>query len=146
MERIETKITIAAPANVVWHVLTQFEAYPQWNPFIRSVSGRAKVGGRLTIRVQPEGGMPMSFKPTVLRAEVDRELRWVGKLLFGGIFDGEHSFVLTAIDGKHTHLHHNEEFRGLLVPLFRRWIHGSTASGFRAMNEALKQRAESEAR
>jgi hypothetical protein len=36
----------------------------------------------------------MTFRPTVLNAETNRELRWLGHLLAPGLFDGEHSFTI----------------------------------------------------
>lgn len=36
----------------------------------------------------------MTFRPTVLVAEPDRELRWRGRLLVPGLLDGEHAFVV----------------------------------------------------
>ena len=38
----------------------------------------------------------MTFKPTVLVAEGPKELRWLGRLLLPGMFDGEHSFRIHA--------------------------------------------------
>ena len=37
MHKIQTEIQIAAPASTVWKVLRDFEAYDQWNPFIREI-------------------------------------------------------------------------------------------------------------
>lgn len=144
MERIDTSIDIHASAQVVWDVLTDFEAYPEWNPFIRSIVGIPREGNRIAIRIQPEGGFGMTFRPVVLCVDAARELRWLGKLFFGGLFDGEHSFVLEQVDPTHTRLRQIEQFNGLLVPLFKSQVHGSTKAGFVMMNEALKRRAESE--
>jgi uncharacterized protein YndB with AHSA1/START domain len=43
-QTISTTITIQASANKVWTVLTNFETYPIWNPFIKSIEGEIKVG------------------------------------------------------------------------------------------------------
>jgi uncharacterized membrane protein len=37
------QIHMKAPAQRVWQVLTDFAAYPEWNPFIRRVNGRPEV-------------------------------------------------------------------------------------------------------
>src|SRR5580704_15545566 len=66
MKELRTEIDIAAPAEAVWAVLTDFAAFPQWNPFIQEASGERKIGGRLRIRVVPQGSKGMVFKPTVL--------------------------------------------------------------------------------
>jgi len=39
----------------------------------------------------------MTFRPTILKAEPERELRWLGRLLLPGLFDGEHVFEIEQI-------------------------------------------------
>ena len=34
-----TMTEIEAPAERVWHILTDFARYPEWNPFIRCIEG-----------------------------------------------------------------------------------------------------------
>ena len=139
---IATSIEIAAPPTRVWEVLTDFPAHAEWNPFITSIAGPLTVGGRLEIFVQPPGGRGMRFKPRLLAADPARELRWRGKLLLPGLFDGEHRFRLEAVPGG-TRLHHGERFSGLLVATMSAAALGAIEQGFVAMNEALKARAES---
>jgi hypothetical protein len=138
--QIDTKIDIAAPPSSVWRVVVDFAAYPEWNPFIRHIEGEARAGARLSITVQPPGGRPMSFKPTVLVADPGRELRWLGRVLVPSLFDGEHRLGLVATD-QGCRFVHGEMFCGLLVPLFGGML-DATAQGFAAMNAALKARAE----
>ena len=139
---LRTEIDINASGERVWRVLTDFGAYGEWNPFITSISGEVRRGARLKVRVQPSGGRGMTFRPTVLAADRNRELRWVGRLLFPGIFDGEHAFLITPLENGGVRLRQQETFRGLLVPLLRRLLDGQTRAGFEAMNRALKERAE----
>jgi hypothetical protein len=138
--RIESAIDIAAPPAAVWSVLIDFAAYPDWNPFIRRLQGEARAGARLEVTVQPAGGRAMTFKPTVLAAEPNRELRWRGRVLLPGLFDGEHGFRLEPV-ASGCRFHHGETFSGLLVPLFAGTL-AATEQGFVAMNEALKRRVE----
>ncbi|MGE5149832.1 MAG: SRPBCC family protein [Rhodospirillaceae bacterium] len=141
MRRIDSTIDIAAPPAAVWSVLVDFAAYPDWNPFIRRLQGEARVGARLEVTVQPPGGGAMTFRPMVRAAEPNRELRWLGRVLVPGLFDGEHGFRLEAIPSG-CRFHHGETFGGLLVPLFGGML-TRTEQGFVAMNEALKRRVES---
>jgi hypothetical protein len=141
MHRLDTSIEIAVPTTRVWSVLVDFPSYPRWNPFVRSIAGNARVGERLVVQIQPPGQGGMRFRPVVLKAEAGRELRWKGKVLLPGLFDGEHYFVLEPA-GRGTLFRHGELFSGLLVPLFRKSLDGATRAGFLAMNEALKREAE----
>jgi hypothetical protein len=140
--RLRTEITIAATPERVWRELTDFAAYPEWNPFITSASGRVAAGERLTMRMQPEGGRPLTIRPTVRAAVPDRHLRWLGRLGLPGLFDGEHSFTIEPIDGDGVRLIHEEQFRGVLVPLLNGMLHRTTLPAFESMNRALKERAE----
>jgi hypothetical protein len=80
----------------------------------------------------------MTFRPQVLVADSGRELRWLGRLILPGIFDGEHSFRLVPLD-EATRLIHAETFRGALV-----WLIDTDrfCADFTSMNEALKRRVE----
>lgn len=138
---ISTTIDIDAAPDAVWDVLTDFAAYKDWNPFMDRVDGTPEVGARLVVHMTPPGGRGMTFRPTVLAATPGQELRWLGKLIVGGLFDGEHSFVLTANADGTTHLTHGERFSGILVALLKGTLKNSHA-GFEAFNQALKQRVE----
>jgi hypothetical protein len=139
MRVIHTETTIDAPPAAVWTALTDFAAYPEWNPFITSASGTLAVGEILTLRMMP-GGKPQTFTPTVLTVRKNAELRWLGALRWSWLFSAEHRFALhEAVD--RTRLEHSEVFRGVLVPLLRTMIDQSEKD-FRAFNATLKERVE----
>jgi hypothetical protein len=89
MYEIKTEIDIESTSERVWSILTDFPAQSSWNPFIRSIEGPLQRGARLTVSIQPAGAQPMTFRPTVLVATPNVELRWHGQFLFRGVFDGE---------------------------------------------------------
>ena len=139
--RIEATVEIEAPAGRVWAILTDFARMPSWNPFITSIAGKLAQGERLSVTIAPPGKSAMRFKPTVLAARPERELRWRGHLLVSGVFDGEHYFLLEPIGSERTHLTQGEKFSGLLVGLLGGML-SATEAGFKAMNAALKKQAE----
>lgn len=144
MRTIQTEILIDAPPEAVWSVLTQFETYPAWNPFIVNIQGARTEGGRLDVLLHPPGGSAMNFRPMILRWNKNQELRWKGKLLVPGLFDGEHYFCIEkSTDGKSRFLH-GEKFSGVLVPLLWKSLEPKTRAGFDAMNRALKTVVESQ--
>jgi len=142
MKELRSEIEIQASAERVWQLLTDFPSFPQWNPFIRKASGAIRVGERLEVYIQPSGASGMTFRPTVLKAEPNRELRWLGHLLISGLFDGEHSFTIEPLGASRVRFTQREVFTGLLVPLFARGLDTDTRRGFEEMNQALKSKAE----
>ena len=138
--QLRTEIDIAAPAHKVWSVLTDFAAYPEWNPFIVSIQGKPRAGERLSVVISPPQQSEWRLTPEVLCSESGKELRWRGVLWFRWLFSGEHFFKLQESQPGHTRLVHGEDFSGFLLK-FLPMTH--TARGFVFMNQALKRRVES---
>src|SRR6266571_5128047 len=90
-------------------------------------------------------GRVMSFKPKMVNVETNREMSWLGRLLIPGLFNGEHSFTIEALDEKGVRFVQHEKFTGLLVPFMAKSLDRNTKRGFEEMNRALKERAEREA-
>jgi hypothetical protein len=142
MHEIQTEIDIESTPERLWSILTDFPAQSSWNPFIRSIEGPVTTSGRLTVTIQPAGGKPMTFHPTVLVVTPNVELRWLGHFLFRGIFDGEHYFQIAQSTPGRVRFVQGEKFSGLLVGLAKASLERGTRAGFIAMNQALKNRAE----
>lgn len=137
---ISTTAAIDAPSTVVWDVLTDFAAYRDWNPSMR-IEGAAVVGTKLDVHMGG-GGRGMSFKPTVLAAS-GQELRWLGKLGFSGIANGEHFFILTSNADGSTCLTHGERYSGVLVALIKPFMRkGNSQSGYEDSNRVFKRHVE----
>jgi len=142
-KEIRTEIDINAPPERVWSLLTDFAAFPSWNPFIRKATGEPKVGTRLDVSLGASGTKPMGFKPRVLNADANRELRWLGRLAIPGLFSGEHIFTIEPAGDAKVRFVQREIFKGLLVPLMAKSLDVNAKRGFEEMNQALKQKAES---
>ena len=141
MKQIEIEIYINASCKTVWSILTDFERYAEWNPFIQKVNGKAQAGAKLDILIVPPGKKGVRFQPTVKSADENKVLSWLGHTLLPGIFNGQHSFILTE-NNNGCLLVQKEVFSGLLAPLLFFLIKNSTEDGFKQMNAALKHRAE----
>jgi len=136
-----TEIDIAAPPAHVWQVLTATENYGDWNPFLYEVEGTFTPGATVSIQSNSTQFGDMSFSPTILIVEPQKELRWIGDLPVPGLFQGEHYFLLTPTPTG-TRLIHGENFRGLLL-----WVTdlGAIETDFEALNQGLKTEAEARA-
>jgi hypothetical protein len=140
VKTIETTNFIEAPTDIVWNVITDFDAYASWNPFITELAGEPRLGGRLRATFTLPGRKPRTFTPTVVALEPGRRLSWLGRIAIPKLFDAEHILAVTSRNGGSEFVH-TENFRGLLPPLLGRLV-AATHEAFVAMDTALKQRAE----
>jgi hypothetical protein len=141
MRVLEKTIEIDATPDEVWAVLSHFDDYDEWNPFVTSICGAAEKGARLAVVLAPPGGRAITMKPTVRAAEASRRFAWLGHLGVPGIFDGAHEFLIDPGAEGTTVFTQRETFRGALVP-FVGGVLKKTEAGFVLMNQALKDRVE----
>ena len=138
-KEIKTEIQINAKPEKIWILFTSFDNYSNWNPFIKLVNGEVIVGNKITVKIEPPEEKRMTFKPKVLTYETNKEVSWIGRLIFPGLFDGKHKFELIDNGDGTTTFKQSENFKGILV-----WMVNieNTKKGFQAMNEKLKELAE----
>jgi hypothetical protein len=139
MKELYTEIDINAPPETVWRILTDFNRYPDWNPFIRSVSGNIEEGKRINVTLTTKNGRDMGFKPMVMKFSRNSEFRWLGKIPG---FHGEHVFEIKTIGRNRVKFVQREEFTGFLTLIMGNKIVKDTRPGFQKMNRALKMLAE----
>lgn len=132
---------IDAPISRVWAVLVDLPAYGEWNPFIVEAAGRVAVRERLSLPMALPGRERISIHPRLLAVEPERGLRWKGRLVLPGLFDGEHAFVLRPLENDRTRLDHGERFGGVFLPFLRPMIYEATVQAFHALDAALAERA-----
>ena len=137
---ISTTIEIDRPAAVVWAALTDREAYPHWNTFIRSWQGELTLGARQTVRIEPTETMGQTFRPRIIDVDPGRLVVWLGRVGVPGILDGAHRFEVQPIDADRTRLIQSEVLSGMLVPVFRRMLTIDTPAAFSRMNAELAAR------
>ncbi len=133
---IHTTIEIEAPPEEVWDVLVDFPEHARWNPLFASMTGEPVVGETLENAMRKEDGSAgLVFRPVVLDADPGRLLRWKGRLVLPGLFDGTHEFRIEPTESG-CRLIHAEQFSGILVPLMGKVLR-DTEAGFVAFNDAL---------
>lgn len=143
----QTSIEIAAPPSIVWQIMIDVDAYPEWNPFVVHAlrgPGPLGTGSRLELRVRwHDGGGATSSEhitvfepPAAGRAELAyRFTGWLDRL---GLVHALRSQTLQATPPG-TRYETRECFTGALarlVPL------GRVQEGFERHAAALKRRAE----
>jgi len=142
MKTITTEIVINANKDKVWKILTDFDSYPDWNPFITRFQGDLKPDSRIMVTMNIEGRKPISFQPDIISVVPGEKFCWQGKLLLKSFFLGTHYFILEGMEDEKALFRHGESFTGLLTGPVLQKIGLSTQKAFEKMNLALKERAE----
>lgn len=139
--QLNAEIDIHAAPELVWRVLGDFAAYPEWNPFITTIAGELRVGATLELNLSEPDGRETRIRPTLSKLEPGRELRWVRQVWRPSLFRSEHYFRLEALDDGRTRFAQGELVGGWLLKLMNRTL-TNQARAFVYMNQALKRRAE----
>lgn len=142
MRILAAEIEIEAPESIIWEVLSDLESYSQWNPFLRSATGKVEEGSRVELFIKPPRAKGTYISPRIVLVEEGKGFSWRNNMLIPGLFDTEHYFIIDPIDDTRCRFVQGEEVSGVLsIPIL--WlIGGATRRGMERMNEALKAMCE----
>ncbi|MBF0585432.1 SRPBCC domain-containing protein [Prosthecochloris sp. N3] len=143
MKEIRTGITIHAPRDRVWEVLTDFSRYGEWNPLIPSVTGELAVGNRLQIHIRFPLLPAMPLETVVASLVPEEQFSWRGRLVSGQVAEGVHFFELRPESDNETTFVNRELFGGVATATMIWPLQQALAEGYRRMNRALKEYIES---
>jgi hypothetical protein len=76
LKTIETSIVIDSTPEKVWGILTKFEEYELWNPFMTKVIGSATLDCKIEVNIKTISGKKRTYYPIITKCETNKELRW----------------------------------------------------------------------
>jgi len=109
------RVTIRAPAERVWALLTDAAGFPRWNSTVTSIEGEIKEGQRLKLTVSAAPGRV--FKPKVSAMDPGRSMTWSDGM--APMFQGTRTFTLSPGRDGTTEFAMSEEFSGLMLPMIK---------------------------
>jgi hypothetical protein len=136
---VTTSSVVEAPKPVVWDVLTDFDAYEEWNPVFRKASGKAEEGSSLELDATFPGHGSERLDAEVLIVRDDRKLRWQDRLVAPGVRDWEYEFVLQPVEPGRVVVVQVLRAEGLLAPFAD---DGAAREALGLIGEALARRVE----
>lgn len=139
MTSYSVKRSIEAGPDVIWGLLTDASAYPDWNPAVLGIEGSIADGERikLTSIVNPD----REFKLNVSDVNAPRSMVWSDGMPLG-LFKGARTFSLTPQDDGTTEFFMEEVYTGLMAGMITKSIPDMTDS-FNQFADGLKTAAES---
>lgn len=143
MKEIVARIEIKSKPVEVWKILTDFQLYKYWNPFIIGITGYPIRGEKIEIELRTPAQKTRVYRPVITKVDGPTELRWYGKAILPLILDGEHIFMLQENEEHGTIFTQKEIFKGLGAYLGNSKMFDDIRKSFQSMNSSLKLRAES---
>lgn len=142
MPSLYTEVTINAPIQHVWQVLTDKDSWMYWNTYLYDCSFRQplKPGQKLLLAIRRiPGDEPIEFQATVTIAQSPYYLSWVAAIPG---FQTKTLFELRDLGQGCTQYCHQESFSGLLSRFALKFIRDDQVQGIRRMARELKTYAE----
>jgi hypothetical protein len=138
MRAYEATATINAPPERIWAILTDGQAYPDWDSGVERVEGRIAPDETITVysKVSPGRAFPVKVTDVV----PNQQMRWSGGMPLG-LFRGVRTFRLTPAGDGATRFHVREEYTGPLLPVIWRSM-PDLGPSFTQFANGLKARAE----
>ena len=142
LKEIITSIEIKSNPEKVWKVLTDFQLYKYWNPFIIEIAGSPTKGEKIKIELRTAAQKTRVYRPVIIKVDPPTELRWHGKALLPLLLSGEHIFTIQENEGQDSIFTQKEIFKGLGAYLGNARMFNDIRKSFQMMNSSLKIRAE----
>lgn len=135
------RVEIAAPPELVWDFIADFEGWQGWNPLYVESRGRAEPGATITFKVRLEGMKPQAGTARVIVAEPHERLEYA--ITAGAGLLRTYRFVeIEELFPTACAVTNGEIMAGPLAGLVGRVLGDRVDKGLQAMNEALRRVAE----
>ncbi|MET8796639.1 SRPBCC domain-containing protein [Nocardia sp. NPDC004568] len=142
MRVVDDVVEVDAPADVVWSVLTDFDRYGDWNPFISRCRADLAVGAPIEMTVQQLAPRPIRMREWIRSVDAGREFSYSMKPIPLGALRSKRAHTLTPLSGDRTRYESHFELDGWLAPLVGLLFGRGFEKGFPGMTTAVQREAE----
>ncbi|GAB11641.1 hypothetical protein GOARA_082_00280 [Gordonia araii NBRC 100433] len=139
---LEHSVEIAAPAATVWAVLTDFDNYGQWNPFVPRASSRLEPGAPIDMDVALRGGKLRRQREFINRVDPGRAFSYSMKPAPLGLLRSVREQSVTPSGPGTCHYASHFQIDGPLSPVVSALLGKDLRRGFDEMAASLKSHAE----
>lgn len=139
--KLERRIGIQAPDEIVWEILSDIPGWADWNPIYPRAEGEIRIGNRWMVELALPGQKPQTIHPVILDWAPYDHIHWRLDILRG--WARTVRFLEIEKMGPENVIFSNGEiFDGLMGGMVARRMRRPIIDGFEQMNEVLKQRSE----
>lgn len=134
-------LTIDAPAELVWQVITDFEHYPLWNEFCPSIETTLEIGAPVKMQVDLGSGLQEQVE-YITFIDAPSKITWSMENKEGDPIHADRSQLVTPLsDGRCTYVTY-DDFSGDFAATMVEQMGEQVRAGFNLCARNLKARAE----
>ena len=108
-------VVIQAPRAAIWSLLTDFQQYETWNPYVTRGSGTLAEGSEVSLTLRPKGGDATTRSAEILVLHPRRKFEWRTRRLLPGVLDYEQVFRILPLGGERWRVVQEARIEGLLA-------------------------------
>ena len=139
--KLERRIGIQAPDEVVWEILSDIEGWGAWNPLYPRAKGEIRIGHRWDLDLALPGHPLRQINPVILDWAPYDHIHWRLDMMRGWVRTVR--FLEIEKMGEENVIFSNGEiFDGMLGGSVARRMRRPIIDAFESMNEVLKTRSE----
>ncbi|MBV9993601.1 MAG: SRPBCC domain-containing protein [Caulobacteraceae bacterium] len=139
--KVEHRIGVQAPAQVIWEIVQDVAGWPAWNPLYPAAKGEIQFGSILTLEEALPDGPRRTIRPQVTDWTPNEQILWRMNHM-GGLIQGRRYIEIEVLAEAGCIFSNGEIFEGFGLRLLSRKRRRTIKAGFTAMGEALRDRAE----
>jgi len=139
--KLERRIGIQAPDEIVWEILSDIPGWGSWTGIYPKARGEIRIGNRWTVELALPGEPPRTINPVILDWAPYDHIHWRLDLLRGWARTVRY-LEIEKMGEENVIFSNGEIFDGTFGPFIARRLRRKLLDGFEAMNEELKARSE----
>ena len=142
---VSETVLIEAPAELVWQVLVDFAAYPDWNPFCVEASAELELGAPVTMKLKSYLEPDTYFDNVEYISALDapRLIAWSAPYIEAWPYPARRDQIIEALGPERCQYHSTDAFLGPHGIHVMRFAGPWVKRAFNDTAWALKARAES---
>ena len=139
--KIEHRIGVQTPAEIVWPIISDIQGWKDWNPLYPKAEGVLGFESVLTLELALPGEKPRTIRPVVVDWTPNEQIIW-RLSLFGGLIRTVRYLEIEKLTDTGCIFSNGEMFEGPLQGFIPKKLRRTIKAGFAAMGEAARDRAE----
>jgi hypothetical protein len=140
--KIESRVGVAAPADVVWEAICEIGDWPAWNPLYPRAEGALRIGEKLKLTLALPGRAARDFTPPIVDWVPSEQILWSDTIARGWVRTLRY-LEIEALSDESCIFSNGEQFQGWMAPYYLTRARRRTyREGFASLSEAVRERAQ----